>query len=327
LIAVTHGVRLARVTLRLWLVPVALATGCLSYHRGAMSGEPKDATFVEVEGARVRYLDVGPKDGEPVVLIHGFASSLETWEGVVPELVASGHRVLAMDLKGFGWTDRPPGDYSPDAQAKLVLALMDARGIQRAAVVGHSWGASVALAMALDAPERVSRLALYDAWAFEEQLPTFFLWARASVIGETLFWLFYDQESDERISLAFYDRKLVDEKLVEAVERALDRPGTKAAALAAVRGQRYRRMQKKYPTIAQPVLLLWGREDTVTPVGYGEKLARLLPHARLLVYPRCGHFPMIEALGASTAELLAFLAEAPRELPAAAPAAQEEPVK
>ena len=78
-----------------------------------------------------------------------------------------------------GWTDRPEGDYSPEAQAKLVLRLLDQRGVSRTAIVAHSWGSSVALAASMQAPERVTKLALYDAWVYEEQLPTFFHWARA----------------------------------------------------------------------------------------------------------------------------------------------------
>jgi pimeloyl-ACP methyl ester carboxylesterase len=132
--------------LRCTIVALCL-TGCLTFHKGAMPGEPAGASFVEVEGARVRYVDAG--QGPAVVLLHGFASSLETWLTVMPAL-AQGHRVLALDLKGFGWTDRPEGDYSPEAEARLVLAVMKARGIEDAAVVAHSWGTSVALAMALD---------------------------------------------------------------------------------------------------------------------------------------------------------------------------------
>jgi pimeloyl-ACP methyl ester carboxylesterase len=74
-----------------------------------------------------------------------------------------------------------------------------------------------------------------------------------------------------------------------------------------VRGQRYYRVQNRYPEIAQPALLLWGREDRVTPLSVGERLVRDLPNARLVVYPRCGHFPMIEASRASSADLTAFL--------------------
>ena len=280
--------------------------GCPSFHTGPMPGEPKTARFASVDGARLRYVDKG--EGPPVVLIHGFASSLDTWDRVLPELAKS-HRVIALDLKGFGWSDRPEGDYSPAAEAALTLKLLDQLGVKRAAFVAHSWGSSVTLALALAAPERVSRIALYDAWVYEEQLPTTFLMARADGLGELLFSLFYDQRPDERITLAFYDKGLVSEKLVEDVEAALDRPGTTAAALAAVRGQRFTEQQQKYRNIEQPVLLLWGREDVVTTLKFGERLSRDLPHARLVVYPQCGHFPMIEARRQSTEELVKFLAD------------------
>ncbi len=285
-----------------------LLAGCApSFYAGVPPGAPRDAMYADIGGVRVRFVDQG--EGTPVVLIHGFASALDTWRGVVPEL-AKKHRVIALDLKGFGWSSRPEGDYSPQAEAELILALMDQRNVKQAAVVAHSWGSSVALAMALEAPERVTRLALYDAWVYEEQLPTTFLWARATGVGEVLFDAFYAERADEKIARAFYDpRKYVSEAFVEEVERALDRPGTTAAALAAVRAQRYADMQKQYGTVKQPTLLLWGREDEVTLLTYGERLARDLPHAHLVVYPRCGHFPMIEAAGASTEELVRFLGE------------------
>lgn len=300
------------------------ASACApAFHSGPMPGEPA-ATYAQVAGARVRYLDRG--QGPAVVLLHGFASSLETWDTVRPALEAE-HRVISLDLKGFGWTDRPAGDYSPRAQAELVFALLDARGVKSAALVAHSWGASVALQMALLHPERVERIALYDAWVYEEQLPTTFHWARAGGVGEALFGAFYAERSDEKISQAFYDERNVSERLVEDVERALERPGTVAAALAATRGQRFEEVQQRYREIDKPVLLLWGREDRVTPLEVGERLARDLRDAKLRVYARSGHFPMLEAARESTRDLVEFLRPqpappAPAPQPAPAPPAE-----
>lgn len=300
--------------------------GCASFHRGAMPGEPKDATYLQVEGARVRYVDTGK--GPAVTLIHGFASALDTWNGVIP-LLEKSHRVIALDLKGFGWTDRPPGDYSPRAQASLVWALLDARGVDKTAIVAHSWGSSVALAAVMLHPERVTRIALYDAWVYEEQLPTMFAWAREEAVGEILFSLFYKERPDEKLTGAFYDKTIVTEKFAEEVERAMDRPGTVAAALAAVRGQNYERMQQHYRAIKQPVLLLWGREDTVTTLEMGERLSRDLPNSSMIVYPRCGHLPMIEAASSSNRDLVQFLSAdlaAPAPAPTAPPPSAPRPV-
>lgn len=293
----------------------ALSSGCATFHQGAMPGEPRGSTFMKIGGARIRYIDEG--EGPPVVLVHGFASSLDAWTPMLAELEKR-HRVIALDLKGFGWSDRPEGDYSPAAEARIVLGLMKRRGVDRAAIVAHSWGSSIALAAALDSPERVSRIALYDAWVYEDQLPTFFVMSRADGVGEALFNLFYTERPDEKLTLAFYDKHVVTEKLAEDVERAMDRPGTVAAALAAVRGQRYEEIERRYHTIDKPTLLLWGREDVVTPVRYGERLSKELPRAKLVVYPQCGHFPMIEARSASTAELVRFLDEPDAAAPPAA---------
>ncbi len=275
-----------------------------------MPGEPRDATFATVSpdgrAMRVRFRDEGPQDAPVVVLLHGFASALETWATVAPRLART-HRVISLDLKGFGWTDRPDGDYSPPAQARLVLAVLDSRGVDRFAVVGHSWGSSVALSVALAAPDRVQRVALYDAWVFEDQLPAFFRWARVDGVGEALFGLFYKERADERLVRAFYDPTVVREAFVQEVERALERPGTVAAALAAARGQRFAELEQRWSTVKQPTLLLWGAQDAVSWLAFGERLAATLPDARLRVYPRCGHFPMIEAAEASYAALVAFL--------------------
>ena len=186
---------------------------------------------------------------------------------------------------------------------------MSQRNIDSAAVVGHSWGASVALAVTMQSPKRVSRIALYDAWVYEAQLPAFFHWSRADFFGEALFGLYYKERPAEKMALAFYDQKYVTEELIDAVEGALDRPGTVAAALAAVRGQRYAAVESNYRKIQQKTLLLWGREDVVAQLAYGERLTRDLPNSRMIVYPRCGHFPMIEAKDESNRDLISFMSE------------------
>ncbi|MBI5609224.1 MAG: alpha/beta hydrolase [Deltaproteobacteria bacterium] len=280
------------------------AAGCLAHHRGPLPGEPAGARFVTENGVRVRVRDVGK--GPAVLLLHGFASALETWTTVTPELERN-HRVISLDLKGFGWTDRPEGDYSPMAQAALVRGVLDQLGVKEFDLIAHSWGSSVALALALQAPERVQKIALYDAWVFEDQLPSFFRWAKVGGVGEALFALFYKQRPGDRISAAFYNPDLVSEAFVEEIEHALERPGTSAAALAAVRGQNFAELEPKWPSIKNRTLLLWGREDAVTWLEFGERLQNLLPNAELKVYPHCGHFPMLEARAESNRDLLQFL--------------------
>lgn len=286
---------------------LALAA-CPSFHAGPLPGAPADATFADVDGVHVRYREVGA--GPAVVLVHGYGASLDMWRGV-QDALARDHRVIAVDLKGFGWTSRPPGDYAPPAQAALVWHLLDQLGVDDVAIVGHSWGSSVSLAMALDQPARVRRIALYSAYVFEAQVPSFFRWARVHGVGEALFALYYRQRIEDRAPLAYHDPRFVTQARVDRVEAELARPGTVAAALATARGQRYAEVEERYDEIRQPTLLLWGDDDQVTPVRFGRRLARLMPDARLEVYADCGHIPMVEAAGQTTRDLRAFLAEEP----------------
>lgn len=304
---VHHTATIRRTVGRLALVTLAMCLcGCLSFHAKPPPGAPNDATFQKVDDVQLRYRDRGK--GSPIVLIHGFSASSNTWEPIIPEL-AENRRVIAPDLKGFGWSGRPEGDYSPEAQAELVFELLDDLEVDEFDLVAHSWGSSIALQMALEAPERIRKVALYDAYVYAEQLNTFFHWIRADGLGEVLWSAFYDQRLPEKTALSYYDDETyVTQELVEEFRESVHRPGAQRAALAAARGQRYEDIQARYGTIEHPVLLMWGREDRVTPLRYGERLLRQLPNARLEVYARCGHFPMVEASDSSTRDLKQFLA-------------------
>ncbi len=296
---------------RFLMISIFLLTICSTFHAGALPNEPaplqdaqKQIDYITLEGARVRFSVQG--EGPAVILVHGFASSLNAWDSVVGPL-SQDHKVVALDLKGFGWSDRPAGDYSPAAQARIVLALADHLNLEDFDLVAHSWGASVALRLAMDAPDRVRKIALYDAWVYAEQLPTFFWWSRTPFLGELMFDLWYTERTDEKMAGAFYDKRYVTEAFVDVVEEQVNRPGTVAAALQAVRDQRYEEYQNNYRKIPHETLLLWGENDAVTRLEFGEILAADLPNARLITYPRCGHFPMIEANYQSTRDLLEFL--------------------
>lgn len=297
--------------MKLFVIAIALlvSAGCVTPHTGPFHDEPQADDFVVVDDTRVRYMDVG--EGPAVVLLHGFNATMNTWDPVVDDL-EDDYRVLALDLRGFGYSDRPEGaDYSPQGQAEMVFEFLDDRGVDDAAVVAHSWGTSVAVSMALQRPERVRRLALYSAWLYADQLPTFFHWSRARGVGETLFTLFYRERPADKMELAFYDPQVMDQQLVDEVEEGLRRPGALYGALHAVRGQRFERMEERYSDIEQPTLLLWGRDDAVTQLAVGERLSKEIPESELVVYPQCGHFPMIEAHHASNRRLADFLSHDP----------------
>src|SRR5439155_6381229 len=137
--------------------------------------------------------------------------------------------------------------YSPEAQAQLVWHVLDKLGVTDVAIVGHSWGSSVSLAMAVAHPERTRRVALYDAYVYDDQVPSFFRWAQKSGIGELLFGLFYNERIEDRAPLAFADERWVTQPRVERVENDLARAGTVAAALATARGHHFEALHAALP--------------------------------------------------------------------------------
>lgn len=117
--------------------------------------------YVDVGGLRVHYRTLGEPDASPVVLLHGFPQDSWMWRHQVPVL-AEHHRVIAPDTRGFGYTDKPRVRVTRDVLARDQVGLLDALGIEHAALVGHDWGGIIAFRAAIDFPDRFSRLALID---------------------------------------------------------------------------------------------------------------------------------------------------------------------
>jgi pimeloyl-ACP methyl ester carboxylesterase len=114
---------------------------------------------VRVRGVRLHVAEAG--QGPPLLLAHGWPQHWWCWRKLIPAL-ADRYRVLAPDLRGWGWSDAPPGDYAKSEFAEDLLALMDAEGIERARVMGHDWGGFAAFLLALDHPDRIERVVALD---------------------------------------------------------------------------------------------------------------------------------------------------------------------
>lgn len=299
------------------LLTAQLLVGCIAYQQAPLQ-DPGE-TYVEVSSSEIRFHDTGwPAVDEtadiPVLFVHGFGSSLETWELVTP-LLCQTRRCVSMDLPGFGLSSKYEQPYDSAAMVASVLGMMDRLDLERVDVVAHSYGCSVALALATAQPQRVRRLVLSDGFAYADQMPWFFAWSQPPVLGELLFGLFYDQQLDWRIPLSFHNRALVSHGMVLRAYEALRRPGTRASALAVVRGLELEEAERSYGSLPHHVLVIWGREDTVTPLRYGERLAQHLPRASLAVVPFAGHFPMVEAPGMYAEQVGVFLARRGLEEP------------
>ncbi|RMG11671.1 MAG: alpha/beta fold hydrolase [Deltaproteobacteria bacterium] len=287
---------------------VLLGAGCLT--PGPHAHRPPRPDAIEVRGAWLRFRDTGPRDGArlPVILLHGYGSRLETWQAI-QDALSSERRVVSFDLRGFGHSERPPGPYGPEVHARDTLALMDALGIERAVLFGHSYGGGVALRIAVEAPERVAGLLLVSAFALESQLPPAFRWAKQPGLGELLFSAFYQELPGEKYLLAFHDRRrFVTLERIEEIKTMMKLPGSAYAALQTVRGMHYADVEEAYSQLDLPIRIVWGKEDRVLPVAQGEALAAHLD-APLVVLPACGHVPPWERPKALLREARRLLSE------------------
>jgi pimeloyl-ACP methyl ester carboxylesterase len=254
--------------------------------------------------------------GPPVVLLHGLGGSGYTWRYMVPGLARS-HRVIAIDLKGFGRSDKPADQrYAAVDQAAYVRAFLERRGLRGITLAGHSFGGAVALAVTMEfnrqgQADRVARLVLMDTPALPQPLsPTVKLLQKPVLpllVLSVLPPIVVAQLSLVNDDGAFAHLTPNDVSMYAA---PLADPGAAHALVTTAQRivpENFDALIRRYPTVRQQTLLLWCRHDTVVPVTTGVRLARMLPNASLRLIERCGHTPPEENPGAATAQLLRFL--------------------
>jgi len=262
-----------------------------------------DSKFIEIEGVEVHYKVQG--QGEPLyVLLHGFGSSLYTWNKVMP-LFAEQGTVVAFDRPAFGLTERPLGDelvgdnpYTIDFQARLVLGLMDALGFQEAILVGNSAGGTVAAYTKLNFPQRVSGLVLVDAAIYNGggtpawirpilRMPQF---DRLGLLASRSI----QTRGPELLNLAWHDPSLISPEDYENYQKPLLVENWDAALWEFTRSSRPSGVSDRLDELTLPVLVITGDDDRIVPTEESLRLAEELPNARLAVMERCGHVPQEE---------------------------------
>ena len=253
--------------------------------------------------------------GPPVLLIHGFGASSYSWRHLVPAL-AERHSVVLVDLQGFGRSPKPPdARYCIHEQARLVAALVRERGLGRPTIGGHSFGGGVALlaslALAGDARHRPARLMLFDSIAYRQPLPLFLRVLRTPLVGPLGVRLVPDRmQSRYVLRLAYHDDNAVPPDAVEAYAAPLALPGAKRALVRTARNivpGDIDAIAARYPSLAMPTLIVWGRQDAIVPLAVGERLHREIAGSRLVVFDRCGHIPHEERPDDARRTVLAFL--------------------
>lgn len=259
----------------------------------APSQNPEIGKSIEAAGIRTNYHDVG--QGPPVMLLHGSGPGVSAWANwrlVLPAL-SKLNRVIAPDLVGFGFTDRPASyRYSMDNWVAHAVGLLDALGVEQTDLVGNSFGGGLALALAIRHPKRVRRLVLMGSVGVPFELTP----------GLDAVWGYTPSIENMRalMDLFAFDRSLVTDELAKLRYEASVRPGFQESFSAMFPAPRQNGVnglvspEADIRALPNETLVIHGREDQVIPLSNALLLAQWIPRAQLHVFGRCGHWTQIE---------------------------------
>jgi len=267
--------------------------------------------YVQVGETRVRYWSAGSQ-GTPVLLVHALGASVEYWGRVITPLART-HRVYAIDLPGFGLSDKPDAPYGEAYFAETIRGFLDAVGLQRVMLVGNSMGGAVSLRFAREAPERVDRLVLVSSGGLGRGINPRVRLLSVPGVGELL-----SRPTPEFVRRVVVgpvaDKRSVPRALLETAETHARTAGAQRAFLRTLRngirwdGQQPANIRAHHaflPRLRSPTLVLWGAQDRLMPADYLETVQQI-PDVQVHRL-ECGHYPQLEAPGELCDVILRFL--------------------
>jgi pimeloyl-ACP methyl ester carboxylesterase len=270
--------------------------------------------FLSIQGLQVHVRDEGPRDDPlPIVLLHGTSASLHTWDGWAQALREK-RRVIRMDLPGFALTGpHPDNDYSMEAYVRFLGGTLDALGVRRCVLAGNSLGGQIAWSAALAMPERIARLILVDAAGYPSEeaatkveVPLGFRIARWPGVRSVVALTLPRGVIERSVRNVYGDPSRVTPALIDLYADMTQRAGNRQA-LGHRMDQRSTRQAGDIARLKLPTLVLWGGRDRLIPPEFGERFARDIAGARLVVFEELGHVPQEEDPPRTLVPVRAFL--------------------
>ncbi|MDW8021196.1 MAG: alpha/beta hydrolase [Nitrososphaerota archaeon] len=243
--------------------------------------------FLQIQGLRIHYIESGEAGKPKLLLIHGLGGSIESWREIFNELSKSFH-VVAMDLPGFGKSDKPPLPYAVDYFADFICRFMESTGFQPATLIGHSMGGMISLMVYLRCREKIEGMVLIDAVGVSD--------VPARKIREYM----GDRWDMERLRKYYRECVLgrmgkLDETRLRDFLQMLEDGGFLRAYLLSLESISRPIPLRSLGEVEVPTLIIWGSDDRVTPLGDGAKLSQVMAKSRLFVVEGAGHSPHSEA--------------------------------
>jgi pimeloyl-ACP methyl ester carboxylesterase len=259
--------------------------------------------YVDVRGARIRYHETGDASAPPVVLLHGIGRSLEDWSAQHP-LLGETHRVISIDMPGFGLSQRLPQNTTLASLADGVWATLDALGETRPAhLMGNSLGGAVSMRMLVDDPARVTTLTLVNSAGFGKEVTLALRMLAVPGLGRPLLRRIDARTAPRVERTLFAEKAMVTPERVAMAIKVARQPDFAAVyleiarALGGLRGIAPHWRTDLLPRVAghgKPTLLVWGERDRILPSTHLAAARQAFPSAQWHLFPRTGHMPQIE---------------------------------
>lgn len=266
--------------------------------------------FIEVDGMQVHYRDEGK--GFPIVLIHGTAASLHTWNDWTQELLKK-NRVIRMDLPAFGLTGaNANGDYSIKMYTDFLHQFLDKIKVDKFYLVGNSLGGNIAWEFAAAYPTKIEKLILIDASGLptNKPQPWIFKMAKTPIINSLFLYLTPKMVIKDNIKQVYADDSKITDKLITRYHEMALRTGNRQAFIDRAKTDfklGNNTNLEKLKSIKSPTLLIWGAKDNWIPLDNGKRMDSLLPNSKLVILENSGHVPMEENPTVSVEILKEFL--------------------
>lgn len=270
-----------------------------------------------VSGVSIAWSEMG--SGPPLVLIHGFQDTHRVWAKIAP-LLAHDFRVMMIDLPGSGLSDRPDAPYTLTWYAKMIIAWMDAAGLDQAHICGHSFGGGIVQWMLLEGRSRIDRLALLAPGGLGKDVGIWLKYMTFPVLGPRLapFVVRRFIPVLMRFAPAVFGNRDPDE--IKGFVKMMDVPGTHRAFQRSVAGVinlsgQYIQTKQRVCEVDElpPIAMFWGEDDPILPVTHGRSMMAQSTGITLTTYPKCGHFPQLDIASTFAHDLKAFLFDPHRQ--------------
>src|SRR5499427_3031352 len=264
-----------------------------------------EAKQVEIFGQKIYYIEAGAASMPAVILLHGLGGDMSNWAMTIPALGGKYH-VYVPDQIGFDKSDKPIANYRVAMLVEFLDVFCKKLGVQKASLVGNSLGGWTSAAFAIAHPEKVDKLVLVDAAGYTPKR-----WGGPEMTREVLAGLNPSTTEDFKrlIGLVFYNKALFNDQVIEMALTNKFKRGDgytiNSFIESIMRGEDF--LDGKVKAIKAPTLVIWGKDDGLTPLGIGKAFAEDIHGAQLEVIDNCGHVPQMEKAAEFNSALLKFL--------------------